>query len=249
MFLTLIQMSSENLRLPVFSTFASRIKERVIVLAFSKIKIIFKKIRGCNKMIQRSAHKQKSKNAPFGTSPFFDSVERQVSLPGFRSNHLQGSAVFGPALCFFFSVFNFQGCFCARVSDCESVPSSDLSGGDLLKVDVVAATANLIVVRVPALQLHAQLPHHPLQVTVSTVHQDVVLLQLLLVADDLDVMESGGWGVGGGGQSVRGQRERNGWKPLLCFYLFLLFLPHPPFVLKPREIVLTHPPLIHEFSL
>lgn len=52
-------------------------------------------------MIQRSAHKQKSKNAPFGTSPFFDSVERQVSLPGFRSNHLQGSAVFGPALCFF----------------------------------------------------------------------------------------------------------------------------------------------------
>lgn len=68
-------------------------------------------------------------------------------------------------------------------------------------MDVVAATANLVVVRVPALQLHAQLPHYPLQIAVSTVHQDVVLLQLLLVADDLDGMEVAGEGRGVGGHS------------------------------------------------
>lgn len=115
--------------------------------------------------------------------------------------------MFGPALCSFSLSFFLisRDVFCARVSDCESVrPSSDLSGGDLLKVDVVAATANLVVVRVPALQLHTQLPHHPLQVAVPTVHQDVVLLQLLLVADDLDGMQEGG---GGRSRLVRSQRE------------------------------------------
>lgn len=84
-------------------------------------------------------------------------------------------------------------------------PPSDLSGRDLLKVDVVAATANLVVVRVPALQLHAQLPHHPLQVAVPAVHQDVVLLQLLLVADDLD--GGGGGGVTVGKRPVGNQRS------------------------------------------
>lgn len=120
--------------------------------------------------------------------------------------------MFGPAPCSFVS-FPGMFFFCARVSDCESVLPLDLSGGDLLKVDVVAATANLVVVRVPALQLHAQLPHHPLQVAVPTVHQDVVLLQLLLVADDLE-----GGGVGGALQSVRGQRESAiGWKEAFTF--------------------------------
>ena len=61
----------------------------------------------------------------------------------------------------------------------------DLSGGDFLKVDVVAATVDLIVLHVPVLQLQTQLPHHPLKIPVSTVHLDVVLLQLLLVADYL----------------------------------------------------------------
>lgn len=111
-------------------------------------------------------------------------------------------------------------------------------------MDVVAATANLVVLRVPALQLHAQLPHHPLQVAVSAVHQDVVLLQLLLVADDLD---------GGEAQSVRGPKwimdsVEGGETFSSVFYLFLFLLPHPPLVLEPREIVLTHPPLIHELS-
>lgn len=69
-----------------------------------------------------------------------------------------------------------------------------LGGGDLLKVDVVAAAVHLIVVHVPGLQLQTQLPHHPLQVAVPPVHLDVVLLQLLLVADHLIVR-------------VRGRRE------------------------------------------
>ena len=62
---------------------------------------------------------------------------------------------------------------------------SDLGGSDFLKVDVVAATADLIVLHVPVLQLQTQLPHHSLQVAVATVHLDVVLLQLLLVANYL----------------------------------------------------------------
>lgn len=62
----------------------------------------------------------------------------------------------------------------------------DLSGRDLLKVDVVAAAVNLIFLHVPALQLQTQLPHHSLKFPVSAVHLDVVLLQLLLVTDDLD---------------------------------------------------------------
>lgn len=61
----------------------------------------------------------------------------------------------------------------------------DLSGGDFLKVDVVAATVNLIVLHVPVLQLKTQLPHHSLKIPVSAVHLDVVLLQLFLVADYL----------------------------------------------------------------
>lgn len=61
----------------------------------------------------------------------------------------------------------------------------DLSGGDFLKVDVVAATVDLIVLHVPVLQLQTQLPHHSLKIPVSAVHLDVVLLQLFLVADYL----------------------------------------------------------------
>lgn len=61
----------------------------------------------------------------------------------------------------------------------------DLSGGDFLKVDVVAATVDLIVLHVPVLQLQTQLPHHSLKIPVSTVHLDVVLLQLFLVANYL----------------------------------------------------------------
>lgn len=60
-----------------------------------------------------------------------------------------------------------------------------LRGSDFLKVDVIAATAHFIVLHVPVLQLQTQLPHHPLQITVATVHLDVVLLQLLLVVDYL----------------------------------------------------------------
>lgn len=61
----------------------------------------------------------------------------------------------------------------------------DLSGGDFLKVDVVAAAVHLIVLHVPVLQLQTQLPHHSLQIPVPTVHLDVVLLQLFLVTDYL----------------------------------------------------------------
>lgn len=63
---------------------------------------------------------------------------------------------------------------------------SDLGGRDLLKVDVVAAAANLIILHVPALQLQTQLSHHSLKFPVAAVHLDVVLLQLLLVTDHLD---------------------------------------------------------------
>lgn len=62
----------------------------------------------------------------------------------------------------------------------------DLRGGNFLKVDVVAATVDFIVLRVPVLQLQTQLPHHSLKIPVSTVHLDVVLLQLFLIADYLD---------------------------------------------------------------
>lgn len=62
----------------------------------------------------------------------------------------------------------------------------DLSGSDFLKVDVIAATVDLKVFHVPVLQLQTQLPHHSLQVPVSTVHLDVVLLQLFLIANHLD---------------------------------------------------------------
>lgn len=62
----------------------------------------------------------------------------------------------------------------------------DFSGGDFLKVDVITATVHLIVLHVPVLQLQTQLPHHPFKVPVSTVHLDVVLLQLFLVANYLD---------------------------------------------------------------
>lgn len=61
----------------------------------------------------------------------------------------------------------------------------NLSGGDFLKVDVVAATVDLIVLHVPVLQLQTQLSHHSLKIPVSTVHLDVVLLQLFLLADYL----------------------------------------------------------------
>lgn len=61
----------------------------------------------------------------------------------------------------------------------------DLSGGDFLKVDVIAATVDIIVLHVPVFQLQTQLPHHSLKVPVSAVHLDVVLLQLFLVADYL----------------------------------------------------------------
>lgn len=67
-----------------------------------------------------------------------------------------------------------------------SLVLSDLSGRDLLKVDVVAATVDLIFLHVPALQLQTQLPHDPLKIPVSPVHLDVVLLQLLLVTDHLE---------------------------------------------------------------
>lgn len=65
----------------------------------------------------------------------------------------------------------------------------DFCGSDFLKVDVIATTVDLIVLHVPVLQLQTQLPHHSLQIAVAPVHQDVVLLQLLLVADYL----SRGW--------------------------------------------------------
>lgn len=52
-------------------------------------------------------------------------------------------------------------------------------------MDVVAATVNLVVLHVPVLQLQTQLPHHSLEIPVSAVHLDVVLLQLFLVADHL----------------------------------------------------------------
>lgn len=68
---------------------------------------------------------------------------------------------------------------------CVSV-SLDLSGSDFLEVDVVAATVDLVVLHVPVLQLQTQLPHHSLEVPVPAVHLDVVLLQLLLVADHLN---------------------------------------------------------------
>lgn len=61
----------------------------------------------------------------------------------------------------------------------------NLSGGDFLKVNVVAATVNLIVFNVPVLQLQTQLSHHPLKIPVPAVHLDVVLLQLFLVSDHL----------------------------------------------------------------
>lgn len=61
----------------------------------------------------------------------------------------------------------------------------DLSGGDFLKVDVIAATVDLVVIHFPVLQLQTQLPHHSLQVPVTTVHLDVVLLQLFLVTNYL----------------------------------------------------------------
>lgn len=66
----------------------------------------------------------------------------------------------------------------------------NLSGGDFLKVDVVAATVDLVLLHVPVLQLKTQLPHHTLKIPISTVHLDVVLLQLLLVANYL--CEAGG---------------------------------------------------------
>lgn len=62
----------------------------------------------------------------------------------------------------------------------------DLSGSDFLKVYVVAAAVNRKVLDVPVLQLQTQLPHHSLKIPVSTVHLDVVLLQLFLVTDYLD---------------------------------------------------------------
>lgn len=61
----------------------------------------------------------------------------------------------------------------------------DLSGSDFLEVDVVAAAADLIILHVPVLQLQTQLPHHSLEIAVATIHLDVVLLQLLLVANYL----------------------------------------------------------------
>lgn len=72
-------------------------------------------------------------------------------------------------------------CFCAHITVCVL----NLSGGDFLKVDVVAATVDLIVLHVPVLQLQTQLSHHSLKIPVSTVHLDVVLLQLFLIADYL----------------------------------------------------------------
>lgn len=73
-------------------------------------------------------------------------------------------------------------CFRAHVT--ESV-CLDFSGCDFFKVDIVAATVDLIVFNFPVLQLQTQLPHHSLEIPVSTIHLDVVLLQLLLVADYL----------------------------------------------------------------
>lgn len=58
----------------------------------------------------------------------------------------------------------------------------DLSGCDFFKVDIIAATVDLVVFHVPVLQLQTQLPHHSLKIPVSTIHLDVVLLQLFLVA-------------------------------------------------------------------
>lgn len=75
---------------------------------------------------------------------------------------------------------------CTYYCKCVSVFFLDFSGGNFLKVDVVAATVDLIVLRVPVLQLQTQLPHHSLKIPVSTVHLDVVLLQLFLIADNLD---------------------------------------------------------------
>lgn len=73
-------------------------------------------------------------------------------------------------------------CFRARIT--ESV-YLDFSGCDFFKVDIVAATVNLVVFHFPVLQLQTQLPHHSLEIPVSPIHLDVVLLQLLLVADYL----------------------------------------------------------------
>lgn len=167
-----------------FSMLLLLLKERGPCAGFVNVNPIKKKGR------EEALSASRRKECTFGESPF-DSDKCWVLTLYSRLSHLKivqylaWCLGFGSHLnlstvklpCFF--------CFCAnKLKECVSL--LDLSCGDLLKVDIVAAAVDLVVLHVPVLQLQTQFPHHSLEVPVSTVHLDVVLLQLFLVTNYLD---------------------------------------------------------------
>lgn len=100
---------------------------------------------------------------------------------------MEDSAVFGLEFNVWFTSWVLCE-LCSGVFPCTYYSKSvclDFSGCDFFKVDIVAATVDLIVFNFPVLQLQTQLPHHSFEIPVSPIHLDVVLLKLFLVADHL----------------------------------------------------------------